>query len=160
MLTIIPRDTGGQVTKNQGKRGDVIGARFNDVERARWDKIMEIVVERNPLARSSDVLRDFLFGTLRLVTNNERSYLYTGDESYLSRQSEKRDMQAKPFYPVLDIRDASDISGELGIDINIVTDVVAGLTDGKDPQMVKAILDASKKQTDKVTPINSKLASG
>jgi hypothetical protein len=70
------------------------------------------------------------------------------------------DVIAGQFYPVLNIRDASDISGELGIDVNIVSDVVAGLTDGKDPQMVKAILDASKKQTDKVTPINSKLASG
>ncbi len=58
-----------------GKRGVTIGARFNDEELRRWEIVMERVQKRNALAKTSDVLRDLLFGGLNLVTDEDRAIL-------------------------------------------------------------------------------------
>lgn len=143
MLTILTNDVGEAVGKEKGKRGDVVGARFNDLERERWDAVMEIVAQRNPLAKSSDVLRDFLFGNLGLVTQAERDILAGKREN------------VSPIYAALKTRTASEIARETGINIITVTKVMADQLEGIAPEDIEIIQTALKEKPgdDNITPL-------
>jgi hypothetical protein len=70
--------------KRESKLGDPLCARLDQSEWDRWNSLMEIIKVRNPLVKPSDIFRDVVFGSYKIVTEEERAYLRTGNLGLLN----------------------------------------------------------------------------
>ncbi|HEX8183780.1 MAG TPA: hypothetical protein VF747_03490 [Blastocatellia bacterium] len=84
------------MTKNESKRLEVIGARLDEFESSLWAEVLKRARRRNKLATDSAILRDFLFGDLGIVTEEDREYLRT------SRATEDAPNIIVPVYNAVD----------------------------------------------------------
>jgi hypothetical protein len=72
------------------KRVITIGARLNGEELQLWESLMKRVLQRNQLADKSKVLRDLLFGTLGITTEEDRELLRAhGQDGLLAGEGDK-----------------------------------------------------------------------
>lgn len=83
-IQLAKKETGSEKNKSKSPesgtniRRATVGARFNDNEQALWNALMANIQRRNPLVDTSKVLRDLLFGTLGIVTEEDWRILREG----------------------------------------------------------------------------------
>jgi hypothetical protein len=135
-----------------GKRKPPIGFRLYDDEEERLNTLLAEVKQRNRSMDRSKLLREAIgFDPRSNLTDADLAYLQTGRRS--NAQPNNVVLIKSPYnYGI--------IADTTGIADHIVIKVLAGDTEGIDPQVVERIRIEAQKQLGKITDIGDKLANG